>query len=385
MAIETKDVVSLTSELVRIDSANPWLVAGAAGEANVASYIAHWLEPLGVELHLEEAETRRPNLIAIWRGTGGAKSLCLNAHIDTVGYALWRDQALEPRIEGDRMIGLGAADDKGHCAVAMQVFKSLVESRTHLRGDVWLALTVDEEGTSCGTMDFLKHHHPDAVIVLEPSGLGNVTISHQGFGWLDVIVEGRAAHGCVPEIGIDAIAHMAEVITRLQKLDREKYANNAHPLNGKTVFHTSLISGGTDYATYPDRCVLGIEIGTQPGETINDRVAEIEDIFRQVKQIYPTFKGKVLVKLARNPFEAQGHEALLQILTSELEKEIGQKVQLVGENAWGDAALFQEAGIPTLMLGAEGGNFHAPQEWVSLPELGKLAKIIEATVQRFCA
>ena len=73
------------------------------------------------------------------------------------------------------------------------------------------------------------------------------------------------------------------------------------------------------------------------------------------------------------------------MLTSELEKEIGQKVQLVGENAWGDAALFQEAGIPTLMLGAEGGNFHAPQEWVSLPELEKLAKIIEATVQRFCA
>ena len=91
------------------------------------------------------------------------------------------------------------------------------------------------------------------------------------------------------------------------------------------------------------------------------------------------------VILARNPFEARGHEALLQILTSELEKEIGQKVQLVGENAWGDVALFQEVGIPTLMLGAEGGNFHVPQEWVSLPELGKLANIIAAAVRRFCA
>ena len=91
------------------------------------------------------------------------------------------------------------------------------------------------------------------------------------------------------------------------------------------------------------------------------------------------------VKLARNPFEAQGHETLWQVLVSEVEKGIGWSAQPVGENAWGDAALFQEAGIPTLMLGAEGGNFHAPQEWVSLPELGKLAKIIEATVQRFCA
>ena len=91
------------------------------------------------------------------------------------------------------------------------------------------------------------------------------------------------------------------------------------------------------------------------------------------------------VLLARNPFEARGHEALWQILASGVEKEIGRSGQLVGENAWGDAALFQEAGIPTLMLGAEGFNFHAHQEWVSIPELGKLAKIIEATVQRFCA
>jgi len=385
MVIVTKDVVSLCKELVRIDSANPWLVTGAVGENKVAEYIASWLKPLGLEISLEEAEAGRPNLVAIWRGTGGGKSLCLNAHTDTVGYALWKDQALEPRIEGERMIGLGAADDKGHCAVAMQVIRELVESGVRLRGDVWVALTVDEEGTSCGTMAFLKRHHPDAVVVLEPFGLGNITVSHQGFGWLDIIVEGKAAHGCVPEIGIDAIAHMSEVITRLQKLDREFYTPNAHPLNGKTVFHTSLITGGTDYATYPDHCVLGIEIGTQPGETIENRVAEIEAIFAEVKQLYPNFVGKVDVKLARNPFEAQGHEMLWQILASEVEKEVGGVAQAVGENAWGDAALFQEAGIPTLMLGAQGSNFHAPQEWVSMPELEKLVRIMKATVSRFCA
>jgi len=385
MSIEIQDVITLVSELVKIDSSNPWLVPGSPGEANVAAYIAEWLAPLGLEVRLEEVEPGRPNLIAVWHGTGGGKSLCLYAHNDTVGYALWRDKALTPRIEGDNMIGLGAADDKGHGAAALLALKSLVESGVRLRGDVWVLLPIDEEGTSSGSMDFVKHYHPDAVLVLEALGMGKVTISHQGFGWIDIIVEGHAAHGSAPELGVDAIAHMSEVVTRLQKLDTENFAATVHPLNGKTVFHTGTITGGTDYATYPDRCVLGIEIGTQPGETIQNRVAEIETIFDEVRQIYPKFKGKVIVKLARDPFNAHGHEELWQIVSSEMEKVTGLLPKAVGENSWGDAALFQDAGIPTLMFGAAGGNFHAPEEWVSLTELTNLARIIAGVARRFCA
>jgi len=67
-----------------------------------------------------------------------------------------------------------------------------------------------------------------------------------------------------------------------------------------------------------------------------------------------------------------------------MEKEIGIAPKPVGENAWGDAALFQEAGIPTLMFGAPGDNFHAPQERVSLSGLLQLERIIEMSVKRFC-
>ena len=385
MSIELQDVINLVSDLVRIDSSNPWLVPGSPGEANVAAYIKRWLEPLGVEVQIEEVEPGRPNLIAIWRGAGGGKSLCLYAHNDTVGYALWRDRALTPRIEGNNMIGLGAADDKGHGAAALLALKSLVESGTRLRGDVWVLLPIDEEGTSSGSMDFVKKYKPDAMLVLEALGMGKVTISHQGFGWIDIIVEGRAAHGSRPEQGVDAIIHMAEVVTRMQKLDQEIFAISPHPLNGRTVFHTGTINGGTDYATYPDRCVLGIEIGTQPGETIQNRVNEIESIFGEVRKLYPNFKGTVDVKLARDPFDASGHEELWQIVSSEMEQETGLKTAAVGENSWGDAQLFQDAGIPTLMFGAAGGNLHAPEEWVSLPELTNLARIVAGTARRYCA
>lgn len=379
-----QEIVTLLSDLVKIDSSNPWLIEGAPSEAEVAHYIARWLEPLGVEVKLEEVEPGRPNLVVRWPGTGGGKSLCLYAHIDTVGYALWADRALKPRAEGDFLYGLGSCDDKGHVAAALLTLKSLVESGRRLRGDVWLALPVDEEGASSGSMHFVRHYQPDAAIVLEPFGLGSVTVTHQGFGWLDIIVHGVAAHGSAPEKGVDAILHMAEVIVRLHRLDEEEFAANPHPLNEKTVFHTSIIKGGTDYATYPDLCVLGIEIGTQPGETIDNRIQEIEAIFDEVRAIHPNFRAEVRVNLARDPFEARDYQALWDIVTRHTERIARVQLQATGLNAWGDAALFQAAGIPTLMFGAKGANLHAPDEWVSISDLVKLVQILEATVIDFC-
>ena len=113
-------------------------------------------------------------------------------------------------------------------------------------------------------------------------------------------------------------------------------------------------------------------------------MAEIQEIFEEVKKKYPDFNGEIRVKLARDPFEAKGHEALWEVLVAQIQAECGIEVEPAGENAWGDAAIFQAAGIPTLMLGARGDNFHAPQEWVSISELGMLINILQKTVEQFC-
>jgi acetylornithine deacetylase/succinyl-diaminopimelate desuccinylase-like protein len=49
-----------------------------------------------------------------------------------------------------------------------------------------------------------------------------------------------------------------------------------------------------------------------------------------------------------------------------------------------DAALMQGAGIPTLSIGASGDHFHAPDEWVSLPDLVAVGEILERSITDFC-
>ena len=384
MPVHLREVEELLSDLVRIDSVTPFLIPDGVGEGAIARFMADWLAPLGVEVELEEVEPGRPNLVARLPGTGGGRSLCLNAHSDTVGYANWADRALVPERRGDRLIGVGVADDKASCAIGLLALRDLARASSRLRGDVVLACTIDEEGASIGTLDLVRRHSWDAAIVLEPEDVSQVIVEHQGFGWLDIIVHGKPAHGSAPDEGIDAIVHMAQVVDGLAALDA-RFRAQPDPRNGRTVLHTGTIAGGTDYATYPGRAILGIEIGTQPGETMAARLADIEAIFADCRARLPGFSAEVRIQVEREPFKAAAHGPLLAAAHAAGERTLGRPLREAGLNAWTDAALMQAAGIPTILFGPTGGRYHAPDEWVSLPSCVQAVDIVTATAGEFCA
>jgi acetylornithine deacetylase/succinyl-diaminopimelate desuccinylase-like protein len=378
--VTEKEVVELVSELVKIESVTPWLIETGSGEGAVASFMASWLGDAGAEVEVVEVQAGRPNVLARLRGSQPGPTLCLNAHSDTVGFDNWADRALSPRLEGGRLYGLGSCDDKGMCAAAMFALRSVARSGRELKGDLLVACVADEEGVSIGSEHLAAMGGIDATLVIEPQPLAEVVVEHQGFGWIDVIVHGVPAHGSAPEKGVDAIVHMAEVVTRLHELNKTHFEARPDPMNGRTVFHTGTIAGGTDYATYPSSVTLGIEIGTQPGEHLSNRVADIETIFGEVAALDPRFKGEVVVRLDREPFKAEGHESLLAAWSQAMIDVTGNKPRETGMNAWADSGLMQGAGIPTLLVGAEGGNLHAPDEWVSVSELTQLCAVLENAV-----
>jgi len=190
MTITREEAVELLETMVRINSVTPWLIEGGAGEGEVARFARDWFLQLGLEVVLEEVEPDRPNVLAWLRGSSPGPTICLTAHSDTVGFAAWPDRALNPVIEGDHMIGLGVADDKGACVAAMLAAAELVRSGDQLAGNVLIALAIDEEGISIG-MEHLVEHHADEIdmaINLEPDGSHTIFGEHQGFGWIDIVV-----------------------------------------------------------------------------------------------------------------------------------------------------------------------------------------------------
>ncbi|HLQ30469.1 MAG TPA: M20/M25/M40 family metallo-hydrolase, partial [Ktedonobacteraceae bacterium] len=270
--------MSETSELLRqlvaINSINPDLVPDGPGEAEIARFVASWLESAGLEIELDEPEPGRPNVIGIVRGSGGGRSLILNAHMDTVGVA-GMVRPHEPLITGNRLYGRGAFDMKGGLAsimVAAARAKAL-----NLRGDVILTAVSDEEYASIGTASVVNRWRAGAAIVTEPTGL-DVCVAHKGFVWLAIETIGTAAHGSLPELGVDAIVKMGKILVELEELDRFLRAHLSHPLLKSGSVHASLIEGGLELSMYPDHCKLGVERRTVPGETQESVEAEIQAI-----------------------------------------------------------------------------------------------------------
>ena len=142
------DLARLTADLVAIDSVNPSLVAGGAGEREIARTVAAWLEEAGLEVEVLEPVLGRPSVVGVARGRGGGRSLMLNAHLDTVGVA-GMEAPFAPRIEGERLYGRGSLDMKGSLAAIMLAGREA--AKRGLRGDVIVAAVADEEAGSIGT------------------------------------------------------------------------------------------------------------------------------------------------------------------------------------------------------------------------------------------
>ncbi|MBA2775120.1 MAG: M20/M25/M40 family metallo-hydrolase, partial [Chloroflexia bacterium] len=174
------DPIDLTAELVRIASVNPDLVAGAVGESAIADFCAAWLADHGLEVHRLESRPGRPSVVGIARGTGRGRSLMFNAHYDTVTLTGYKGDPLDPRIEDGKSFGRGAFDMKSGLAAAMVA--TAAANSLGLSGDVLVACVADEEHSSWGTEEVLRHFTADAAIVTEPSQL-ELTLAHKGFTW----------------------------------------------------------------------------------------------------------------------------------------------------------------------------------------------------------
>src|SRR5579872_5672706 len=241
--VSTASVVDLLTNLVAIESVNPSLVPGGAGEEAISTFVAEWLRNTGIEAWTEEAAVGRPNALGRIPGSGGGQSLMLNAHVDTVGPGAMI-RPLELRVEGDRAFGRGAYDMKGSLAAIMLACKELA-SKDRLHGDVLIAAVADEEHASLGTQALLRNHRTDAAVVTEPTGL-NICAAHKGFAWVEIETAGRAAHGSRPDLGVDAVGMMGEVLTEVNALQRRLAERQPHPLLGHGSVHASLIQGGQE-------------------------------------------------------------------------------------------------------------------------------------------
>jgi len=372
MQITPAEVERLVAGLVAIDSVNPTLVPGGAGESEVMRHAADWMAAAGLDVDVVEAAPGRPSVIGTARGSGGGRSLMLNGHLDTVGVD-GMSEPHTPRVRDGRLYGRGGYDMKGGVAACMLAAAAAASAR--LAGDVVVTAVADEEHSSIGVQAVLERVRTDACVVAEPTSL-DVVVAHKGFAWWEVSAAGRAAHGSQPHLGVDAIAAMAPALVAVTELERS-LAGRRHELLGPGSVHASLIEGGQELSSYPERCVLSIERRTLPGEDAAQLDAELARLAG-----HPRLSARTT--LVREPFEVPADEPIVALLRDVVEHRLGRAPAVRGHSAWMDAAFTAVAGIPTVVFGPHGAGAHAVEEWVDLGSVRECAEALLATAGAFC-
>jgi acetylornithine deacetylase/succinyl-diaminopimelate desuccinylase-like protein len=381
--------LDLAVELVRTDSVNPDLVPGAAGEGAVVDRLARRLGAHGFAVEIVPAPSRagRPSLIATHRGSGGGRSLVLNGHLDTVGVTGMADP-FAGRIVGDRLLGRGSCDMKGGLAAMIAAAEAAAVRGT--AGDVVLALVADEEHASVGmeaVLERLAGRLPHACLVGEPTWL-DLAAAHRGYCVLEVSFTGRAAHSSQPGDGVNAVVHLGRLLAAVEARDAVLAVNGSHPLVGAGSLMSTVVRGGTSPFVLAEAASAVIERRTLPGEPAGVGLEEVEQILEAMRRDDPSVEASVSLVLAREPWEHDdGSPAgadLAAALTEALAERTGHRPERMGAPYWMESALWQGAGVPTVICGPAGGGLHAADEWVDVGQVGDYAEALVAVIRRFC-
>jgi len=297
------------------------------------------------------------------------KTIVLNSHLDHVPPGEnWSFNPYEGRLEGLRVYGVGASDNKSGVAAMLEMAEILSRAEGSLRGRVVFLFTSREE-TSLGKEEARRKAFQglkaDGGLCLDTHLLGedgkaNLVVGCRGIMNLTLTVLGRAYHSSEPEKGVNSIYTSMNFIQALRKLKLPK--SKRKPPSHANLSVTKIATNG--WATrIPDKCTLTINYRALPEENLEkarNRLLKLAS-----KKCVEGFKLESVE-------EAEGYRLNLQepIVKASLAalKELGLKAKPTISRGWIDAASFKlKAGIPMVGLGTPTkGQAHVPDEWEDL-------------------
>ncbi|MDC9836346.1 acetylornithine deacetylase [Rhizobium binxianense] len=365
------DVKEILARLIAFPS-----VVGTPNGA-IADWIGDYCRTAGadVTVHLGP-EGDRYNLFATV-GPREGRGYILSGHMDVVpaGEREWSSDPFVLRAEDDRLYGRGTTDMKGFLACALAALPKL--AAMNLRRPIHLAFSYDEEAGSRGVPHLIAElpnlcDAPLGAIIGEPSRMQAVR-AHKGKAAVRLEVIGRSGHSSRPDLGLNAIYAMANLITAVAEYGKSLTSGPFHhdfapPYSSLQV---GVIAGGQAVNIIPDRCICDVEVRAVPDispssllEPVRAKLAVLRDqgfeVGWQELSAYPGLalpEGSQLATLLR---ELTGQEPLAAV-------------------SYGtEAGLYQQAGIDSIICGpGDIGRAHRPDEYIEVSELAACQTMIE--------
>src|SRR6266581_6082870 len=251
------ETTRLLRDLVALPSVNP-MGRPPQGpeffEHRVTAYLEDFFRGLGVPYERQTIAPQRDNIVARCELSGARRTLLLEAHQDTVPTDNMTIDPFGATIHDGRRYGRGACDIKGGMAAMLAAFARLVREKPRGAMNVILACTVDEEFTFLGVQRLVRDGvKADFSVVAEPTQM-HIVNAHKGAVRWHLTTTGRSCHSSNPDLGINAIYRMGQVLPHIARYAHKLKASRIDPLLGPATLSVGRIEGGTSVNTVPDSC-----------------------------------------------------------------------------------------------------------------------------------
>ena len=344
-------------------------------------------EDLGMETQLQHVEGKGYNVIAKQRGTkpGAGRTLLLGGHIDTVTPSTaWSTDPFSLTIRGDRAYGLGAADMKGGMAAQVAALKQWIDRGTEFCGTIILAGLCDEERHSLGANAYAQRvlagqeERADFAIFGEPH-YDNIIVGANGKVLLKLTVTGESGHAANQETGVNAIDCLSRFLTAVSDVYTPLY-------EAGTRASCCVLRMESRYEGYnlniPEECTAWMNKQLYVDE-------DAEKFIDELQQLYQSAVGRGTLTISREiPYYPsylfdQSNEDFQNILHL-LEREFDLRPELKINQSVSDGNITcKDLGIPTILLGPYGKEYHKADEYIDLPSAYQCIPIMLRIMEEF--
>lgn len=372
---EIETMKNLLRQLIQADS------TPHKGEAVAAAVLASYFNRHGIDCRVDQWNGNRANVVAHVRTRRQRPALLFVCHLDVVspGEEDWLHPPFAAVEEKGRIYGRGATDMKGGTTAAAAAICEMARSQTGLWGDIVFAATAGEETDSSGVVRFMQNCDAlpalAGIVIPEPTDFAVVT-AHRGLFWLKITTRGKAVHSSMSERGVNAIGAMKRV---LDELERYKVQAEPHPLLGNCSMSINMINGGEAMNIVPDRCTLGVDIRTLPGQDHETIRYDFERMLARLRSGVPQFDGELAIERSAQAIETDPECEFVKTFCSAVGVDL---TNVIGYTT--DAPHLLPLGAPIVIFGPGKPKMcHQVDEYIEIADLQTGVDLFKSVIAKF--
>jgi len=379
-----KEIIAFQKLLTSIPAISP--DSGGNGELAKAKALEAWLESknLGKPKWYNAEDSRaeggiRPNLVLEISGKKHDKTFWIMSHIDVVPpgeLSLWNSDPYTLKTEDNLIYGRGVEDNQQGLTASVFAALSLAENKIVPEYDVKLLFVADEEMGSAYGIKFLIEKYDlfkkeDFVLVPDAGDKSGtlIEIAEKNILWLKITTLGKQCHASRPDLGVNAFAASAKLISKLLKL--EKKIGDNDPIFSPprtTITPTKKEPNVPNVNTIPGEDVFYLDCRILPKTGADKVLSSIKKIFKKIEK-----KHKVKIKYEikqKTSSPATSEKSLIVSLMKKAIKEVyGKKSKVIGIGGGTVASYLRNKGIDAVVWSRINETAHMPNERCNLDHL----------------